>query len=192
MIALTLLVFVLVALGISIVVAWLCTKLVKGALAKIAVSLFVVCVTPVSLAVQDTVGMRQFEEYCRAADQVQIHGTVAGADALYTSTGEWRLAHFSLATSDEHTKLVRYADSLVRWETGATATVPAVQPIWEQETKIFDARTNRLLAQWRSYSSRGGWARQTVLLGGLLECHPKLFREPGYQLYRAIFEKVPS
>src|SRR6267142_162489 len=181
MIALGFLLFVVVWLAISIAIAWQCTKLAKSALAKVAVFVFVVAAVPVVLAVQDAIGMRQYDDYCRAGDKVNIYGKIMGADDLYTKTGEWRLAHFSLASADEHSKLVRYADSFVRWDRANGTAVPGVQPIWETETKIYDARTNQLLADWRSYSTRGGWARRPLLMGGVIECHPTLFRQSGYQ-----------
>jgi hypothetical protein len=131
------------------------------------------------------VGWYQFERYCEAADSVSLHGVISAPKEFFSSNGEWRLGEkFDLSRIDENTKLVRLADSFVRWDTGNYVAISNWTPVGRRTTKIYENRSNRLVAEWTSYSYKGGFSG---LMGSTTECHPKLMREEGYALYKRLF-----
>jgi hypothetical protein len=176
-------------LVISLFIALRLARWPKVVWGKIAVFLIAWTVLLVGPLVDEIVGTRQFESYCKAAENVRFSGTITTGADLYTPEGHWRLADpFPLANYDELTKLVRLADSRVRWDHGTSIPVPAMAPMWQRHTHIYDAHTNRPVADWVSYSYRGGWLSRIVLGERLDECRPKLMRESGYQMYNKIFQ----
>lgn len=134
--------------------------------------------------ISQIVGKYQFDSYCKAAQNVTFIRTIPAPKELYSPTGEWRLAKFSAQQFDENTRLVRLADSLVRWDTGNYVGVSNFTNVGVRQTKLYERSSNRLVAEWTSYSYRGG-------LGGLMgstdECHPTLMRQEGYGIYRQVF-----
>lgn len=130
------------------------------------------------------VGWFQFEDYCKAAESITVLDSIPAPKGLYTSAGEWRLAKFDASKTDEYTKLVHFADSFLRWETGDYVENSNWTHVGKRETKIYEKNSNHLLAQWTSYSFKGGLSS---LMGSTTECHPKLLDENGYGLYKQIF-----
>jgi len=146
----------------------------------VAVGLFV---APIA---DDLVGQRQFEKYCRLSEEIRVLGVVSGGSELYASDGSWRLAHYSLGQADEHTRLVRLADSLVRWDHGTATPIQDFPVITRRHTRIFDRSNDRIVAEWDTYGYAGGLLRAGILHGGE-ECLPHVLRQDGYGLYNAIF-----
>ena len=134
--------------------------------------------------INQIIGKYQFDNYCKAAESVSFVGTIPAPKELYSSTGEWRLAKFTALQFDENTKLVRLADSLVRWESGNYNVLSSFTNVGERRTKLYEKSSNRLVAEWTSYSYHGGLSG---LMGSTDECHPKLMRQEGYGIYKQVF-----
>jgi hypothetical protein len=120
----------------------------------------------------EIVGAYQFERLCEQAKDVKIYGTIPVGLELYTPDGKWRIGlqegelEQRLKDWDRAQKAL---DSHVRWDLGPTMPqeVPAAIPIRRYENKIFDAKTGRLLAEWRQYGTSGGWFGRVVVAGEL-------------------------
>jgi len=134
--------------------------------------------------INQIIGKHQFDNYCKHAESVSFFGTIPAPRELYSPAGEWRLAKFSALQFDEHTKMVRLADSLVRWDTGNYIEISSFTHVGKRQTKLYEKSSNQLVAEWTSYSFRGGLSG---LMGSTDECHPKLMREEGYGIYKHIF-----
>jgi hypothetical protein len=133
----------------------------------------------------DLLGSRAYQKYCAAADaQVKILATVTldQNSPLYSASGEWRLSKLAPAEYKERDRLSRVADSLVRWDHGTTKPTSSIFPVQERVTSIYDANSNRLLAQFTSYHYRGGFLRSSVL-DSANQCFPTKF---GSALYPAL------
>ena len=176
-------------LVISVLIAYRLARWPQSTWKKVAVFVGSSVALLVGPFLDEIVGVRQFESYCNAAENVTFHGTVPVGTELYTSEGQWRLAGpFPLANYDESTRLVTLADSRVRWDHGTSTPVSAVVPMWQRHTRIYDAQSGKLLADWTSYSYRGGWLSRIALGERLDECRPKPVRESGYKVYNKIFQ----
>ena len=175
----------LTGLVIALIVAWWWAKRANSGWAKASLFVLATAALLVGPFVDEIVGGTQFKRYCVDAENINFSGTIPVGIELYTPDGQWRLAHFATADAQEHTKLVRLADSLVRWDHGTLAAVPAFVPMWQRQTRIYDAQTNRLVAEWVSYSYRGGWLSRIALGERLEECRPKLLG--GSRMYQQLF-----
>lgn len=131
------------------------------------------------------VGWFQYEYYCAAADDVKIFGTIQSPKELYSPSGEWLLGRqVNLSTIDEYSNLVKLADSFLTWDHGSYVELYSLTNVGKRNTKIYEKSSNRLLAEWSSYSYKGGLSG---LMGSTDVCHPKLFADRGYQLYNRLF-----
>lgn len=172
--------------SISVVAAFGVAKVVPGSDAlKACAGIMVAAILFVAPVADDFIGQRQFENYCHFSEEVRILGTVSGGSELYTPDGSWRLAHYSPAQADENTRLVRLADSLVRWDHGTAAPVQDFPVITKRHTRIFDRNSDSLVAEWDTYGYAGGFLRAGILQGGG-ECFPRVMRQSGYGLYNAL------
>jgi hypothetical protein len=133
----------------------------------------------------EIVGYFQFERLCEEAKDVKIYGTILVGEELYTPEGKWRLelvgvADFVLPQEErESFRLQKILDSYVRWDLGPAQEVPAAIPIQRYENKVYDVKTERLLAEWRKYGTRGGWLSQNIASSGdkilvRLQCMPEI------------------
>src|SRR5262249_53713297 len=162
-----------ICLGLAVVMSrWVSKRIWKA--------LVIVVVTPSLLVapfVTRIIGRPQFERYCKGAE-VSILGVVPAPKELYSSTGEWRLSmKWNLLDNTqfaEHNKLVHIADSMVRWDSSETRSISKL--IGERRTRIYEKGTNRLLAEWSSYTYVGGFA---AVIGGWKNAIPNSFARKG-------------
>ena len=104
-------------------------------------------------AADEIIGGFQLKKYCESVDEITVYGTIPVGEELYTADGTWRTG----STLEERNRLSASYESLVRWEFGPRRQVPAAIPIYETTTKIYDKKLGRLLAEFKQYSTRGGW-----------------------------------
>lgn len=177
------------------VVVWLlvCVLLAKGASGmfnSMAAKMLVACGVFVGFfvapAVDDILGTRQYKQYCAAADdEVKILGTMSvnASTGLHSATGEWLLSTLGPSQHGERDRLGRLANSLVRWDHGTSTPTTSLFPIDERTTKIYEAASGRLLAEWKSYYYKGGFLRSN-LFDSTSQCFP---RSSGGHLYQNLF-----
>jgi hypothetical protein len=173
-------------LAVSFLIAWWVARRARFAWAKASIFVLAAAVLLLGPFSDEVIGGAQFKRYCGAADNVNFSGTIQVVPDFYTPDGEWRLAYLGV-DADKHRKLVRLADSLVRWDHGTEVRLPTLVPIWQRQTRIYDAQTNRLVADWVSYSYRGGWLSRIALPERRNECRPKMIGEGGYRMYQQVF-----
>jgi len=119
-------------------------------------------------AADEIIGGLQLKKYCKNVDEIKIYGTIPVGEELYTANGTWRTGN----TLDEHNRLSAIYESLVRWDFGPPRQVPAIIPIYESTTKIYDKKSGRLLAEFTKYRTRGGWLHGENPLLVTPECSP--------------------
>jgi len=102
----------------------------------------------------EIVGKYQFDQLCEVAEkEARIYGTIPVGEELYTSEGKWRLGITN--NWDDRMALNEIGKSLLRWESKTTQLHMAIL-IQQYDEQIFDRKTGRLLAQWRTYGTAGG------------------------------------
>ena len=126
----------------------------------------------------EIVGKYQFERLCEEAKEEKFHGTIPAGEDLYTPDGKWRLG----MPGEDGRHLQKVINTYLRRDHRRLPEIRAAIVIWGEESKIYDARTGRLLAEWRQYSTNGGWFGQKVVAGeGPLivrqGCGPANFRQ---------------
>ncbi len=126
----------------------------------------------------ELIGKFQYERYCKEAEEVKIYGTVPVGQELYTVDGKWKIPDMSLPL-EERNQAIKIKDSIIRWELDGLGTeAPAAIPIRYRNTKIYDVKTGRLLAELKSYSTRGGWLSRFLFeRGGFFvepQCYPDM------------------
>jgi hypothetical protein len=174
-------------------VAWifLCTKLsmvvagsIRPGFAKTLATCAVFAGLLVAPIADEILGTTQYNQYCKAADDVKIVGTlrVDASSGLYEANGDWRIAKLEPSAHDERSRLTSVADSLVRWDHGTARPAASMFPIDERTTRIHDAASARLLAEWKSYHFRGGFLRRNLFVSAS-QCFP---RESGSALYQKL------
>jgi len=125
--------------------------------ATIAAVLAVLLILPFA---DEIVGYFQFERLCEQAREVKVHGTIPVGEELYTPQGKWRI---DLAEGDPDERFKnrfraqQALDSYIRSENRGLPAAGSAIDIRAREIKIFDARTGRVLAEWRQFSTPGGW-----------------------------------
>ena len=135
--------------------------------------------------VDEAIGQWQYSNLCQRTE-VKVHGVVPVGSNLYAESGEWRLGmKYPGERWKERQALVILADSLVRWDHGSSMPRQSIIPIDSRHTRIFDRKTERLLAEWTSYSFKGGIIRRS-LFEGSSQCFPKLFQQEGNLVYKEI------
>lgn len=176
-------------LAVSGWIAWRVSKLVKPRWVKVLLFLTLTPLLVFAPLADEIIGKYQFERYCKNAKEVKIYATIPVGEELYTPEGKWRLEGASTASHEEFVrlnKLNELVQSLVRWDHGPLfpKELSTAIPIQEYETRLFDAKTGRILAEFRSYSNRGGWLKQNFGVGsasgGFLlpqGCAPELVRQ---------------
>lgn len=148
-----------------------------------AIAVFVVMlVAPIA---DDLLGNWQYKRYCKAGDKVTYLETIGVSPdvGLFTADGDWKIANLRPSDGDEKRRLGNLAESFVRWEDGMSTQAGSVFPIREQETRIIERSSGKLVAKWKSYHYRGGFLRRG-LLDSASQCFPNEF---GHDLYRRIF-----
>lgn len=147
----------------------------------------------------EIVGYFQFERLCEEAKEVKIYGTLLAGEDLYRSDGQWRIG---LQEGDPDQRLrdwkaaQKALDTYVRRDLGALTPqeVPATIPIYRYDTRIFDVKTGKMLAEWRKYGTNGGWLSQRLGMSGdniivRQQCMPELVRSGKINQSLLIFEK---
>ncbi len=153
-------------LGFGSIAAWLvvslwialrAARLVKQAWLKALVILAVAPLLFVAPVADELIGKYQYERYCKKAEEVKIYGTVPVGQELYTVDGKWKPSDISLPL-EERNQTRKLKDSIIRWELDGLGTeAPAAIPIRYRDTRIYEIKTGRLLAEYRSYNTRGGF-----------------------------------
>ena len=151
-------------LALSVWVSWRVAKLVKPIWFKAIVILAMTPLLFVAPVADELIGDYQFKRYCKEAEEVKIYGTIPVGEEFYTADGKWKLADISLAF-EERNRIQGILESVIRWDRGSPfpTQVPALIPINFHETKIYEVKTGRLLAEYRNYGSGGGgWLSQRL------------------------------
>ncbi|MBV9191812.1 MAG: hypothetical protein JOZ85_15095 [Betaproteobacteria bacterium] len=108
----------------------------------------------------EILGCFQMERLCEQAKEVQVHATIPVGEDLYTPQGKWRMT-LAEGNPDEQFKnrfrASRVFDSYVRTENRALPTPAGAIDIRGREIRFYDAKDGRLLAEWRQFSTPGGW-----------------------------------
>lgn len=160
-------------------IAWLVAKVLSGRSKKLwlrpllaSVLMPVVFLAPLA---DEIIGKFQFDRLCEEAKEVKIHATHPVREELYTPEGKWRGSD----TGDDVAKLSEIKKHKIRWEPDSLTTeiVSTAIPIRKRHTRIFDQIDGRLLAEWDSYSTSGGWLSQNFETPILIrsQCLPSLF-----------------
>lgn len=122
----------------------------------------------------EIIGKFQFDRLCEGAKEVKIYATHPVGEELYTPDGKWR----GSSTNDDVFQLAEIKKQILRWDSGPSAAevVPAAIPIRKYHTRIYAVDDGRLLAEWDSYGTHGGWVGRQ--LGGVVlvksQCAPEL------------------
>jgi len=173
-------------LAASVWVAWRVARLTKRAWLR---ALIFVSIAPLLVAAplaDEIIGKYQFERHCERAKDVKIFGQVLVGKELYTSNGRWRVGSDPNMPLEEFNRLNKLIESLIRWDRGPLSPrlMTGVIPIHEYETRLFEARTGRLLAEYRRYSNGGGWLKRQFgvgsAAGGFLlpqSCAPEIVQQ---------------
>ncbi len=166
---------ILIWIAVVVLLARLATVRVRNtALRAILVTLAVPLSFILALA-DEIVGQRQFDKLCEEAKEVKIHATHPVGEELYTSEGKWRGSD----TGDDVFRLSEIKKRIVRWDSGSSfpEIVPAAIPIRKRHTKMYDETDGRLLAEWDSYGTSGGWLSQNFEVPFFVrpQCFPSLF-----------------
>ena len=172
-------VWLLVCIGLATMLA----GTVRTGLASAFVALATFAGLAVAPIADDVLGIRQYKRYCAEADhELQIVGEIKVplSAGLHTNDGEWRIAKLGPGQHDERRRLTELADGLVRWDHGTSVPTTSVFPINQRTTRIYDAASGRLLAEWKSYYYRGGFLRSN-LLDSASQCFPSLHGSALYQ-----------
>ena len=151
-------------LALSVWVSWRVAKLVKPIWFKAIVILAMTPLLFVAPVADELIGDYQFKRYCKEAEEVKIYGTIPVGEEFYTADGKWKLADISLAF-EERNRIQGILESVIRWDRGSPfpTQVPALIPINFHETKIYEVKAGRLLAEYRNYGSGGGgWLSQRL------------------------------
>jgi hypothetical protein len=169
----------------TFLVAWvlgsLLTRRVKARWLRRVVILGLLPLVFMAPLADEIVGKYQFDRLCEEAKDVKIHGAIAVGEELYTPDGKWRLD-----IPDQTRDLKILVDSYFRWEHGGSPpdVVPSVAiPIYRHNVKIYEKTSNRLLAEWKMYSTSGGWLSQQFETPALVRatCEPVIVQEGVYK-----------
>ncbi|MBE0621092.1 MAG: hypothetical protein IH605_10900 [Burkholderiales bacterium] len=153
-------------------------KWVKPGWAKPVLFLTVAPTLFVAPVADELIGKYQYKRYCEEAAQVKIYATIPVGEDLYTADGIWKLADMSIDFRESN-RLQAVLNSTIRWDFGTPygTLVSAVIPIQYWDRKVYDAKSGRLLAEFRQYASRGGWLSRTVAEQAMIvpaQCLPPL------------------
>lgn len=154
-------------LSISVWVAWRLAKLVERSELRWLCFFIAAPLLIAAPLADEIIGKYQFERYCENAKELKIFGTIPVGEELYTPDGKWRLS-LGQIPPEEFKRLRSVVESLIKWDLGPRIPkeVPGAIPINEYHDRVYDKRTGRILAEFRSYSNRGGWLRRSSGLGG--------------------------
>lgn len=184
-----LLVWTLVAGRVAWALAILLTRRVNARWLQAVVTLLLLPVVFMAPLADEIVGKYQFDRLCEEAKEVKIYGTIPVGEELYTPEGKWRL-ELPGANRDLGEKV----DAYFRWEQGGNPPVvvqSVAMPIYQFNNKIFDRRSNRLLAEWTEYGTSGGWLSQGLETPIFVRstCTPQLV-DTGIYKHLVMFAKV--
>ena len=159
--------------------AWLAARLLtrrssKPWLRPLLAMLLLPLIFMVPLA-DEIIGKFQFDRLCEEAKEVKVYATHPVGEELYTPEGKWRGSD----TGDDVFRLSEIKKRIVRWDSDSSfpEIVPASIPIKKHHTKIYDETDGRLLAEWDSYGTSGGWLSQNFEVPFFVrqQCFPSLF-----------------
>lgn len=161
-----------------VAVVWLSLRLTKNLKNPIVRAAVVVAAVPLSFALalaDEIIGKYQFDKLCEEAKEVKIHATHPVGEELYTPEGKWRGSD----TGDDVFRLTEIKKRFVRWDSdrALSEVIPAAIRIRKQHTTIIDETDGRLLAEWNSFSTPGGWLSRSFEAPILVraQCFPSLF-----------------
>ena len=172
-------------LVVSIWLARLATVRIRSKVVRASLFVTLAVLFVVAPLVDEVVGKYQFERYCENAREVKIYGAIPVGQELYTTDGKWRL-RVRPTPREDLVHLNKIAESMILWDRGplTPTKVPGAIPIHERQEKLYDARTGRLLAEYKIYSNNGGWLKRTVgtgaAIGGFIvpqQCFPSVVHE---------------
>ncbi len=154
-------------LALSLWIAWRMARSLRRSSLK---ALVLVVVAPLLVAAplaDEIVGKYQFESYCEGAKEAKVYGTIPVGEDLYTPEGKWRLDDSSRMPLEDFNRLNNLIESLIRWDRGPSLPreMHALIPIHEYKTKLIEAKTDRLLAEYQRYSNGGGWLKRNFGVG---------------------------
>ena len=146
-------------------VAWLLAKLLTRRAARPwarwAVTAALAPVVFLLPLADEIIGHFQFERLCESAKDVKIHGTIPVGEELYTPDGNWRMT----SAGQDAFHLRKIIDGFLRRESLRLPDIHSPIDIWGSEKRIYSIRNGELLAEWRQYSTSGGWFGRNVLAG---------------------------
>lgn len=145
----------------------------------------------------EIVGNYQFERLCEAAKEVKYYGTIPVGEDLYTPDGKWRwdltgegldphVKEDVLLRREKDLRLEKVIESYLRQERHRPPDIHAGITISGSEAKVYDTKTGRLLAEWRSYGTSGGWMSRNLEVPIIVrpQCLPERFRQVEQTLLR--------
>lgn len=170
---------------VSIWIAWLATFRIRNQVKRAFLLATLAVLFTVAPLADEIVGKYQFERYCEDAREVKIYGTIPTGEDLYTADGKWRLS-VRPVPREELVRLNKIAWSMIFWDRSplTPSKVPGAIPIHERHERLYDARSGRLLAEYKVYSNHGGWLKRTfgtgAVIGGFIvpqQCFPTIIHE---------------
>lgn len=172
--------FVLVSVIVWSVICWKLARWMTRAIERrgLRVGLFVIALALLFIAplTDEIIGKFQFDRLCRAADQVHIYGKIPAGEELYTPDGRWKIG---MDVATKHSSQIRaeqdFIYSLLRYERSPIRHIDAAIPIREYRNRIYDRRTEKLLAEYKFYGTSGGWVSRNFETPGIVraQCFPK-------------------
>ena len=152
---------ILVWAGVSFAIArWIGKKIPKRSIGIVVTVILIPLLFVLPLA-DEIIGKFQFDKLCREAEEVKIYGSIPVGEELYTSDGKWRLGISSLPL-EETKRVLSVHLSLLRDESIGPNEIEAAIPIRVYERRIYNRRTNEILASYRQYATSGGWLSRNL------------------------------
>lgn len=169
-------VYFLLCAGIAWSLAWIFTRRAKPSWRRWAVGVVLLPIVFLLPLSDEIIGTYQFERLCDEAKEVKIYGSILVGQDLYTTGGQWRLS----VVDKDWRKLNAAVEGYLRWEPTRLPVIPAAIEIRGTVERVYEAKTGRLLAEWRQYATSGGWLSKFGAIGegrllGREQCVPKEF-----------------
>ncbi len=154
-------------LAASAWIAWRVARLTKQVWLRALIFVLIAPFLAVAPLADEIIGKYQFAKYCESAREVKIYGHIPVGEELYTPDGRWRIDSDPNMPLVEFNRLNKIIESTIRWDRGPLVPIPmpAIIPIDEYRTRLFDARRGTLLAEYRRYSNGGGWLKRRFGIG---------------------------
>lgn len=176
MYALAYLVYLLICVALAWGLAHLITRGAKASWLRWAVGLVLLPIIFLLPLSDELIGTYQFERLCDEAKEVKIYGWIPVGEDLYTAGGQWRLS----VVDKDWRQLNAVVESYLRWESVRVRVISTPIEIRGTVERIYEAKTGRLLAEWRQYATSGGWLSKLGASGegrllGRKQCMPREF-----------------